>query len=311
MYKFKKDAVVCFLGDSITARGRWICRVLDYYRQIMPDCSLKTFNCGRSGGNATIAVKRMVTDLYPYNPTDVVIMFGMNDISHELYNCENVTEEVLKKRIEVMKQYEESMTTIAETLSGRGANLIFCTPTPTDVDQINDNPYRPGTKLALQWASRLVKKLAEKYGGHIVDFQSEFSYMIDVLRKENLHNQIVGNDRIHPTSCGEEVMAKIFLRAQGFDVPLYDKMADWEKENEKPFSEHTQPIYDISMLLRAIAFVEWGLIGEVKSEEEKEAKLKEWYDGPESNDFIKSRIDMYREHIGKREEYIKELIRIS
>ncbi len=29
MYKFKKDTVVCFLGDSITARGRWICRVLD------------------------------------------------------------------------------------------------------------------------------------------------------------------------------------------------------------------------------------------------------------------------------------------
>ena len=80
MYKFSKNAVVCFLGDSITARGRWICRVLDYYRKVQPGCTLKTFNCGRSGGNATVAVKRMVTDLFPYKPTDVVIMFGMNDV---------------------------------------------------------------------------------------------------------------------------------------------------------------------------------------------------------------------------------------
>lgn len=310
MYKFSKNAVVCFLGDSITARGRWICRVLDYYRQVQPECTLKTFNCGRSGGNATVAIKRMETDLFPYKPTDVVIMFGMNDVCHELYACEQVTEEVLKERVRVMEEYEESMTTIAKTLSAMGANLIFCTPTPTDVDQINEAPYRPGGKLALQWASRIVKKLAENYGGHIVDFQTEFSYMIDVLRKENLHNNIISGDRTHPTECGEEVMAKLFLRAQGFDVPLYDKMADWEAESKKPFSEHTQPIYDISMTLRALAFVEWGLLRDVPDDKIEE-ELDKWYNGPDSNDFYRSRIDMYRENIGKKDEYIKELISIS
>lgn len=311
MYKFSKDAVVCFLGDSITARGRWICRVLDYYREVQPGCTLKTFNCGRSGGNATVAVKRMVTDLFPYKPTDVVIMFGMNDVCHELYSCENVTEDILKERVRVMEEYENSMATIAKTLSDMGANLIFCTPTPTDVDQINEEQYKPGGKLALQWASRIVKKLAENYGGHVVDFQSEFSYMIDTLRKEDLHNNIIAGDRTHPTECGEEVMANLFLRAQGFDLPLYEKMEEWKKASERPFSDHTQPIYDISMLLRALAFVEWGLLRDAKNDEEKEELLDKWYNGPESNDFYKSRIDMYREHIGKKEEYIKELIKIS
>lgn len=65
------------------------------------------------------------------------------------------------------------------------------------------------------------------------------------------------------------------------------------------------------MILRALAFVGWGLIRDAKNDEEKEAMLDEWYNGPESNDFYKSRIDMYREYIGRKGEYIKELIRIS
>ncbi len=39
--------------------------------------------------------------------------------------------------------------------------------------------------------------------------------------------------------------------------------------------------------------------------------LKNFYYGEESNDFIRSRIDMYREHIAKKDEYVKKLIRIS
>ena len=89
-------------------------------------------------------------------------MFGMNDICHEFWNCENVTEEILKERARVLKDYENSLITIADTLSEKGVNLIFCTPTPTNVNMITENPYRAGSILGLQKASRIVKKLAEK-----------------------------------------------------------------------------------------------------------------------------------------------------
>ncbi len=310
MYKFKKDAVVGFLGDSITARAKWVCRILDYYRENNPDCTMKTFNAGRSGGNATIAVSRMVTDLLPYNPTDVVIMFGMNDILHELYVCENVTEEILKERARVLADYENSLRTIADTLSEKGVNLIFCTPTPTNVNMITENPYCPGVIIGLQKASKIVKKLATEYGGHVVDFQTEFFEVIETLMEENLYNTIIDSDRVHPSMEGQEVMAKLFLRAQGFDVPVYSTMAEWVKEAEKPLSEHTQPIYDITMKLRALAFVEWSMLRDVP-ENEIEATLDQKYNDEDANNFVRSRIDMYRENFPKKQQLIDELIRIS
>ncbi|MBR5587198.1 MAG: hypothetical protein IKW02_04480 [Clostridia bacterium] len=310
MYKFKKDAVVGFLGDSITARTKWTCRILDYYREINPDCTMKIFNAGRSGGVAPVAVRRMVTDLIPYNPTDVVIMFGMNDIKHELWNCENVTEELLKERAKALEEYEKALTTIADTLSEKGVNLIFCTPTPTNLNMITENPYKAGSIVGLQKASRIVKKLAENYGGHVVDFNTEFFDVMETLQEEDLYNTIVDTDRVHPSMEGQEVMAKLFLKAQGFDVPVYSTMAEWKAEAEKPLSEHTQPVYDVTMRLRALAFIEWGMVRDVP-QDEIEAKLEAIYNGEDANDFVRSRIDMYREDFPKKHQLIEELIRIQ
>lgn len=310
MYKFKKDAVVGFLGDSITARTKWTCRILDYYREVMPECTMKIFNAGRSGGVSSVAVRRMETDLIPYNPTDVVIMFGMNDIRHEFWNCENVTEEILSERAKALKEYENALTTIADTLTEKGCSLIFCTPTPTNVNMITENPYKAGSILGLQKASRIVKKIAAKYGGHVVDFQTGFFDVMETLTEENPYNTIVDPDRVHPNMEGQEVMAKLFLRAQGFDVPVHSSMADWVKEAEKPLSAHTQPIYDITMKLRALAFVEWGMLRDVP-EDEIDAKLEKVYNGEDANDFVRSRIDMYHENFPKKQQLIDELIRIS
>lgn len=310
MYKFDKDAVVCFLGDSITARGRWLCRILDYYRENMSECNLKVFNCGRSGGNASIAIKRMETDMFIYKPTDVVIMFGMNDIRQNLYECDEITEEIFNERRNAIELYEKSMQTIAETLDKMGINLIFCTPTPTDIEQISEVHAKPGTRLALSHISRIVKDIAARYGGHVVDFYSQFSDMIDVLRKDNPHNNIVAPDRVHPVFAGEEVMANIFLRAQGFDVPIYDKMQDWQQVSEKPFSAHTEKIFELTQYLRGIAYVEWGLLFGVEADE-IDKTLESLYNDPETTDFKKNTIELYKEHIAKKEEYLKRLIEIS
>ena len=47
---FKKNDIVCFLGDSITAKGLWMAEV---YQSIRKTCAVKCYNCGVSGITAT------------------------------------------------------------------------------------------------------------------------------------------------------------------------------------------------------------------------------------------------------------------
>lgn len=307
MYRFNKNAVVCFLGDSITARAKWVCRIMDYYRENVPGSTLKAITCGRPGGNATVAIKRMVSDLYPYNPTDVVIMFGMNDICRQLYICEKVTEEILNDRTKVLKEYEVALRTIGEELTKRGAKLIFCTPTPTDVNQINGTPYLPGTLVGLKKTSEIVKKVAADFGGHVVDFYQEFGDMIELLREENPYNNIVSVDTVHPNETGEEVMANIFLKAQGFDLPLYDKMADWEKQRAKPFSAYVKRFFEIAGIQGKIAFVQWSILRNVPEDKFKETIAEEYKDTA-PGEFRYGCLEGYEKHISKKEEYMQELI---
>lgn len=307
MYKFSKNAVVCFLGDSITARAKWVCRIMDYYRENVADSTLKAITCGRPGGNATVAIKRMVPDLYPYNPTDVVIMFGMNDIYRPAYVCEKVTEEILKERKKVLKEYEVALRTIGEELTKRGANLIFCTSTPTDVNQINDTPYLPGTLVALKKASEIVKQVAADFGGHVVDFYQEFGNMIELLREENLHNNIVDADTVHPNGVGEEIMANIFLKAQGFDTPLYAKMVDWEKQSAKPFSDFTKRFFEIAKIQSGISFTQWSILHGVPEDKVKET-IENEYKNTAPGEFRYNCLKTYEEHIEKKDEYMQELI---
>ena len=64
------------------------------------------------------------------------------------------------------------------------------------------------------------------------------------------------------------------------------------------------------MRLRALAFIEWGMVRDVP-QDEIEAKLEAIYNGEDANDFVRSRIDMYREDFPKKHQLIEELIRIQ
>ena len=79
---FWEKNVVCFLGDSITASGLWMAEA---YQHLRRSHKMKIFNCGVSGGTATNALLHMHSQCLVYNPTHVVIMFGVNDIARTNY----------------------------------------------------------------------------------------------------------------------------------------------------------------------------------------------------------------------------------
>ena len=84
MDKFENGSRVVFFGDSITARGTWMRRVLEYYRK-NTDIRFEMYNAGVSGDNATNATSRIYDTVLSYEPTDVVVMFGMNDVERNYY----------------------------------------------------------------------------------------------------------------------------------------------------------------------------------------------------------------------------------
>ena len=79
MYKFEENSTVCFFGDSITYNGLWLRRIYSYYRNVLGK-KFELYNCGVPGSTATEALGRMDEALLNFHPTDVVIMFGMNDV---------------------------------------------------------------------------------------------------------------------------------------------------------------------------------------------------------------------------------------
>ena len=79
---FKNGDVICFLGDSITANGLWMAEV---YQNVRKNYSVKCYNCGVSGITATKTATFLHERCLSFNPDYVVMMFGINDVSINLY----------------------------------------------------------------------------------------------------------------------------------------------------------------------------------------------------------------------------------
>ena len=78
--KFPANSRVCFLGDSLTSGSLWVHMIFDQYLKLCPEYSVRIYDCGIGGGTADYGLARLEDDLYTFDPTHVVIMYGENDI---------------------------------------------------------------------------------------------------------------------------------------------------------------------------------------------------------------------------------------
>mgnify|MGYP001561455462 CR=1 FL=1 len=65
---FRNGETVCFLGDSITAGGRYYNVILDYYLTRFPERTVRFVNAGRSGDTAGGSLKRLQEDVIDKKP---------------------------------------------------------------------------------------------------------------------------------------------------------------------------------------------------------------------------------------------------
>ncbi len=304
MYKFTENSRVCFFGDSITHNGRYIRRVYDYYRNTL-GIKLEMYNCGISGNRAGNALKHMEETVLSHNPTDVVISFGMNDIEYFDYEETVADEELVKKRRASIDRGYNNIKTIAEKLSSRGIRVSFTTPTAYDEISDIEATVNRGTYGALYELRSRVINLAKSYDDNVVDFTIPMFEAIKVQYK--VGKSPIGPDRIHPTNEGQEIMAALFLKAQGFDVEVtYDD--DKLKEIlAKGHDEWEEKRFNLEVEAKKGEFVRYVLHADIKDIEEVKKVAKQELE-KEEDEYVSGELKYMIDSWEKREALQKQLI---
>lgn len=214
---FKDGETVCFLGDSITHGGRFHSIIYDYYLTRFPERTIRFVNAGVSGDSAGGALGRLAEDVTEKKPTSVVVMFGMNDVNRGSYVADPDAQKKAAQQA-ALAQYRKNMETLVRRLRSEAGEpkLLFITPSPFDQTCVNDrNNNQPGCNDGLGACAAVVRELAGKNSGAVVDFHGPMTAFNLERQKSDAAYTIVGPDRVHPGAPGHLMMAWLFLKAQG------------------------------------------------------------------------------------------------
>ncbi len=213
---FEDGEIVCFLGDSITARGSLQTNVSDFYLTRFPDRTVQFVNAGRSGDTANGSLRRIEEDVIDHQPTSVAIMFGMNDVGRGYYTF-NPTEAQIQSQNAALERFEASMKEVIERIR-TGANdpkLLFLTPTPYDQTAEIEMENLFGCNDGLGRCGEIVRKLAAANSAEVVEFHEPMTELNLKQQEADPTWTIVGRDRVHPGPPGFLMMTWLFLKAQG------------------------------------------------------------------------------------------------
>lgn len=188
--KFPANSRVCFLGDSLTSGSLWVHMIFDQYLKLCPEDSVRIYDCGIGGGTAGYGLARLEDDLYTYEPTHVVIMYGENDIKGAAGSAEEKAE-----------AFYRNMKKLADTLVSRGLTIYFMSEPARELE---------GGEIDVRELSSVVmNRLADEFDTVCVDLFKIYS----PLMKEGMAHP----DKIHITPLGGSMLARVFLHLQGFD----------------------------------------------------------------------------------------------
>ena len=214
---FKDGETVCFLGDSITARGSTQTIISDYYLTRFPDRTIRFVNAGRSGDSSGGSLSRLQEDVIAKKPAWVAIMFGMNDVNRGAYVA-NPDANKKNQQQQALDGYKANM----EKLIGRirteagDPKLYFITPSPFDQTVVLEKQNnQPGCNDGLGRCAEIVRELAAKNQSTVVDFHMPMTTLNLEQQKKDPTWTIVGGDRVHPGAPGHLMMAWLFLKTQG------------------------------------------------------------------------------------------------
>lgn len=293
----KNGDIICFLGDSITAQGMWMAETYQYLRK---DYRIKCYNCGVAGGSVSNALKYVHSKCLIYNPDYVVIMFGVNDISRDLYIQDDESAEEKKKK--AIEHYKSSYEKILDEIALSGAVPIICTPIPYDeINEWESKNFR--CQSGLDILSEFLRDVAAQRGYEVVDFS-------EIIKPLVPEGKIISPDRVHPTTHGYHMMSEIFLKEIGQkDLIEPDKVFEFEPWNLERYNTE-QKLHTYNFVEFALFFGEgWYLNKTVEEKKKRAMEEREKYD--DKSEFIPSALMEYTELVDVYDRMRGDIVRLT
>lgn len=207
-FALKSGDTVVFYGDSITDARQYTIFTEAYVLTRFPQLDIRFFHSGwggdrvTGGGGGPIDL-RLDRDVFPYRPSVVTIMLGMNDGGYRPFD------QVLADTFE--KGYDHIVDRLTTELPG--VRLTLIKPSPYD-DVTRPVGFPDGYNAVLQKYSDTVAKIAARKGATVADLNTPMVAMLtNANAKDPANAQKLLPDRVHPGGAGHLVMAEALLNA--------------------------------------------------------------------------------------------------
>lgn len=288
---FQANSTVCFIGDSITADGRWIYELYEFFNE--KKINIQLYNCGIPGGKVSETLERIDTDCLEKKPDTIVSMFGLNDINYHLYGEKYYFSESERKK--AIEEFEEGFEKLAVMAKEAGISLVLMTPPPYG------DFVKSGTENlvhANQGVAEIIKILEQKSEKHnlpLVDINSLFAKHKDTMR-------LINADRLHPTAQGHYLIAQGLL----LHFSLIDNI-DCSYPLKRSLLNTKR--YEEEKIIRAVIFTEWYIFKEYRNMPSAfvKNKAKEEIKKYSPGEFFYDQLEMYIKYIDEIEIHKKLL----
>ena len=204
----KSGDTVVFYGDSITDQRLYTTFAETYAVTRFPNLDLKFVHSGwggdrvSGGGGGPIDV-RLTRKVYPYRPTVMTIMLGMNDGRYRTFDQE------------LFDTYVAGVKSIVKNVKSTipGIRIMLIEPSPYD-DVTRPPLFTDGYNAVLVRYGKFLRELARSESLSTADLNAS---VVEELGKANTIDPEGAKkllpDRVHPGAGGHLLMAKALLKA--------------------------------------------------------------------------------------------------
>lgn len=212
---------ILFLGDSITADGRYISLVREGLSRHRPELEVELLACGVPSETVSglseaahpfprpCVHDRLAGELAAVSPDVAVACYGMNDgIYHPFSEAR-------------FAAYQSGMKRLSALIREAGAAAVLLTPPPFHAASM-DGPLQPAEAADFNYLApyRDYDRVLERYADWLISGGCPADGVIDIrtpllehIRHERLlHDSYRYGDGIHPDLSGHRIMAQVLLR---------------------------------------------------------------------------------------------------
>lgn len=208
---------IVFAGDSVTDMGRdktngpseglfdrigfgFVRMIENMLSAWYPEYDFRITNSGVAGNTSRHLLERYETDVVALKPDWLCLLIGINDVWRQ-FDCPAMTDNAV-----MPDEYEQNVEKMILAVKNTVKGITLCTPY-----YMEPNKEDPMRKRMDEYGA-ICKKLAEKHGCMLVDFQAMYDrYFV------HQHSSRIAWDRVHPNQMGATLMAREVLRTWGFD----------------------------------------------------------------------------------------------